>query len=1027
MRQPAPPSPWPTPPVLDEVVLRPWLMPVVCQRLAAGHGEFLTELRPCVALFLRFEGIDYDEDPQASRRLDSFVRWVQGVLARYEGVLIDVSMGDKGSYLYCAFGAPVAHENDGWRALEVASELRQPPEELGFVSAVRLGLSRGTMRTGAYGGASRRTYGVLGDDVNLAARLMEHAATGEVLVSNHVREAADTPFLWERRAPLKAKGKTGPIPVFALVGRNPNPGLRVTETSNRLPMIGRVHELRVLRERASEAMNSRGQVIHVLGEAGIGKTRLVSEALRLGAEMGFAVHLGRCQSHGTDSSYLAWWSVWRGLFGLDPNASADAARPRLEQVLREVDPALCPRLPLVGAVLNLPIPDNDLTASFDAKLRKASLESLLLDCFRALARRQPLLLVLEDEHWMDPLSRDLLQIVARAAAGLPALLLVTARPREPGQLGTAFADAPEDVRLPLAYFTAEEAAQLARLKFRQLFGSAEPPATLLNGVIGRAEGNPFYLEQLLHYLRDQCFDVEAGKPFENLEWPATLHSLILSRIDRLTESQQAVLKIASVIGRLFQAAIIWGVQTHLDRDRVRRDLDRLWQLDLTPLDRPEPELTYMFKQVVTQEVAYESLPYATRAWLHHAIGSFLERTQPHEGESLVDLLAFHFDRSEDQAKKRTYLAKAAEAARARYANAAALSYYQRLLPLVDGRDRVETLLKIGRVWELLGDWKQAGATYQQAFEAAEQVHDRHALAQCQAATGDLLRKQGFYAEALHWLELARELFEALNDEPGVAQSLHAAGTVAATQGSYAEARALYERSLAIRRRLGDKPQTASLLSNLGILARFQTDYEAARRLTEESLAIRRELGDRWAIANSLNNLGVLCSSMRDFATARRLLEESLALNREVGDRWAVANVLSSLGEAALNQHDHPAARDFLSRSMAINRELGDRPAVAFVLEYFARQAAAQNRPARALRLAGAAQTIRVQTGAPLSPAEQIDLDSALAAGCAGLSDTQRAIYLAEGRALDLDQAATSALGDAEPALAFGERGVGGGG
>src|SRR5207245_11035009 len=135
----------------------------VYERFLAGHGEFLTELRPAVALFIKFEGIDYDVDESAAKKLNDFVNWVQRVLARYEGFLIDVSIGDKGSYLYGAFGAPIAHENDVWRAVTAAHEISKPPAELGFVAATHIGISAGTMRTGAYGGLTRRTYGVLGD------------------------------------------------------------------------------------------------------------------------------------------------------------------------------------------------------------------------------------------------------------------------------------------------------------------------------------------------------------------------------------------------------------------------------------------------------------------------------------------------------------------------------------------------------------------------------------------------------------------------------------------------------------------------------------------------------------------------------------------------------------------------------------------------------------------------------------------------------------------------------------------------
>jgi len=171
-----------------------WLLPEVFKRMAAGLGEFLMELRPAVAIFIRFEGIDYDQDEEAEKKLDAYIRWVQTSFARYEGNLLQLTIGDKGSYLYGAFGAPLAHEDDVRRAVSVALELRSIPPEFSYIKPVQIGLSLGTMRAGGSGSSTRRTYGVLGDEVNLAARLMQHAAPGEVLVSGYIHKVVPYAF-----------------------------------------------------------------------------------------------------------------------------------------------------------------------------------------------------------------------------------------------------------------------------------------------------------------------------------------------------------------------------------------------------------------------------------------------------------------------------------------------------------------------------------------------------------------------------------------------------------------------------------------------------------------------------------------------------------------------------------------------------------------------------------------------------------------------------------------------------------------
>ena len=1012
--KPAEPAPWPVVPSLPEDRLRPHLLQPVCDRLLAGQGEFLTELRPAVALFLRFEGIDYDGDEQAGRLLDQYVSWVQEVTDHYGGFLLSVAMGDKGSHLYCSFGAPIAHENSIWRALTAADELRHPPARLDFITRSQIGISSGTMRTGAYGSLRRRTYGVLGEDVNLAARLMEHAAPGQVLASGQVRRAAGQAFAWQEFQPVKPKGRSEPVQVFALLGPAGRGRTRLVEPQYALPLVGRQRELAVLEEKLAAALQGHGQVVSIVAEAGLGKSRLVAEVLGRAHERGLAAAVGQCLSHGTHTSYLAWQAIWQDLLEVQSDAPANQQAAALEARLARMDPLFTPRLPLLGMVLHLPIPDNAMTGPLEARLRKSSLEGLLVECLRHIARERPLLLVVEDTHWIDDLSRDLLEVLARSVAQMPVLLVVTRRPQETAAGRTdTLCQLPHSTALTLVAFTDAEAERLIRLKLSQLFEfQGPPPPRLLGRLVARSAGNPFYLEELLNFLRDQQIDFQDPDAVETLEWPDSLHSLVLSRIDRLTETQQSALKVASVVGRLFPAAVVWGLQHAAQRQAVADDLARLCQADLTALDRPEPELVYIFKHVVTQEVAYDSLPHATRSKLHNEIGLLLEQLYADRLARHVDLLAFHFDRSLNTVKKREYLCKAGEAAQAQYANQAAISYFERALPLLAPAESVPILLKLGKVRELTGEWKRAGACYQRAFETAESRHDRHAQAGCQAAMGDLLRKQGLYAEAADWLGLARACFEELGDAAGIGQTLHAAGTVAAMQGDYARAQSCYEQSLAIRRQLGDKPQLASLCSNLGIIARFHSDHRLARQLAEQSLALRRELGDRWAIANSLNNLGVLLRDAGELARARALLEEALTLNRQVGDRWAIANTLSSLAEVALDQNDWLATLGFLRESLAINLELGDRTAVAFILECFAAVAAAQADGRRALRLVSAASALRQALGSPLSPAEQARLDHYLEPARRALPEAEQAIIVRQGSALGFEDAV--ALAEAAP-------------
>jgi predicted ATPase len=745
----------------------------------------------------------------------------------------------------------------------------------------------------------------------------------------------------------------------------------------------------------------------------MGKSRLAAEVIRLAREAGLAGYGGECQSYGTTTSYLVWRSVWRSLFGLDPGMTVSDQAAALEARLRDSDPKLVPRLPLLGAVLNLSIPDNDLTRGLDAKVRKASREALLVDCLLARARERPFLLVLEDCHWLDPLSHDLVEEVGRAISGVPVLLLLVYRPPDVQRLqAPRVSQFPHFAEVALQEFSLAEAEQLIQLKLeKHLLCEADAPAGFVAQITERAAGNPFYIEELLNYLKDRGIRPGDGTALEALELPSSLHSLILTRMDQLTEHQQTTMKVASVIGRLFEAAIVWGAYPQLGTfEEVKADLQVLSDLDIAPLDMPEPELVYLFKHIITQEVAYGSLLHATRAMLHEQIGLYIERKHEDALDRQVSLLAFHFGRSENLAKKREYLLRAAEAAQASYANDAAIEYLRSVLPLLPREEQGSVLLNLGKVLELTGQWDQAGERYKETLAVAKALGDSRGQAWAETAMAELNRKQGKLDAATDWLENARARFEILGDEAGVGQVLHYAGTVAVQQGDDAAARELYEQSLAIRRRLDDKPAIGGLLSNLGLAAYRHGELERTGALLEESLAVRRQTNDRWAIAIALNNMGCLALDQGRLDEARSRLEEAVALQREIGDRSMTGNALNNLANVARDQGEHEEAKALYEESLEIYRILGDKWALAYLFEDMGCLAAARGEARLALCLVGAASVLREEIGGPLTEAERAKLEAALTPAREALDSASQAKAWAEGRALSLDKAIDCAFG-----------------
>lgn len=975
---------------LDDELARPWLLPPVYERLSAGRGEFLAELRPAFPVFVSFTGIDYDVDPAAPELLDAFVRSVQRIFSAHGGNVLQLTLGDKGAYLYGVFGTPYAHEDDAARACAAALEL-QSLDVSTAAREIRIGIAHGRLRSGTYGHAARRTFVCLGDAVNLAARLMGRAPAGETYASESVQRLAGQGLAWTALEPLQLKGKSAAVHAYALDGATGIRSRRVQRYAR--PLVGRTRELALLRDALADAERGRGRLVGISAEAGLGKSRLLAEFVREARGHGQLVAFGECVSYGSAVRYAVWREIWRTLLHVPDMHTDEEQIGALEQAVAAIDPMLLPRVPLLAAVVGLPIPDSDLTASLDPKLRKTSLESLLAECLRACARDEPLVLVLEDCHWLDPLSRDLLDVLARVALGTRVLLVLAYRPdtaTPEGGAGLAGLHGLEHVELDALDDDGMRAVLCNRL-------GGEAPEALLQLVAARAQGNPFYAEEILGYVKERGVDPTSERALRELELPGSLHSLVLGRIDTVAEAPRRTLKVASVAGRTFRAPLLCDVYPDLGaHEEVAGNLGRLTALDLVSPDREDDE-SYVFKHAIIHEVAYESLPYALRATLHARFGRSLERASGN-----LDLLAHHFWLGDDEERKREYLRRAADAAQAAYANEAAIDYYERLAPLVGDEERAEVLLELGKVLELVGRWDEAR-------EQAEAALVLGGGAWAEVALAELARKQGAYPEAEERLARARTAFEDAGDEHGTGRVLHLEGTLAAQGGRYADSAARYEASLAIRRRLGDHRQAASVLSNLGVVAEYEGDYPKARAYHEDALALRGELGDRWGIAVSMTNLGMIALLQERHAEARTHFEEALRLNREVGDTWMVANGNNNLGNANRGLGELEAARSSYAESLRMFGEYDDRWSLAFLLEDVAVLASLTDAAADAFYLLGAADALRAEIASPRGDALDEEIRRRLDGARTLLGDTAAAEAHRLGESEGLEAALVVAL------------------
>ncbi len=676
-----PPDPWPQIPQLEEEIARKWVFASVYHRIMDGEFNFLPELRQAVPMFVKFNGIDYDRDENAGQKLDTFIRWVQAILAHYEGYLCQLTIGDKGSNLLIAFGAPISHEDNIQRALATASKLKQEIEGLGFIQSVQIGLTYGRVWAGAHGGEMSRTYSVIGSEVNIASRLMSRAEPGQILVSPHVAETASS-FSFEKLPAIELKGIEKPMTPFLLLGR----ARGQAEASQRNSLLGRDDERKILSEKLNNLvhlkMDAPAGAVIIEGEAGVGKSRLVAEFLEDANQMKVQVFKGDADPVERATQYYACRSILESIFDIGDFEEPASAQEKIKAWLAD-DPFLLDRAPLFNEILPLRWADNELTSQMSGEARAISIRETLIRVIKKTLTRDgqivPTIIIFDDAHWLDSATWTLIGHIQRE---LPSVLLILAlRPVLDGE-ATAHTEAefqrltahPLTQHVALDSLSQDATAQLVA----ERLGIKKLPPSVAEFVRSRTQGNPFFSEEIAYALRDAgILRIQNGEAILDLtadelglmDFPDTVQGVITSRIDRLPPSHQLTLKVASAIGRAFIVTLLATVHpANVNRPTLVNYLSLLTQLGITDLEPQHPELTYIFKHVITQEVVYNLMTFTQRKQLHRAIAEWYEKNYQDDLSPYYSRLAHHWLKGEATEKAIYYLDKAGEQALDLYSN-----------------------------------------------------------------------------------------------------------------------------------------------------------------------------------------------------------------------------------------------------------------------------------------------------------------------------------------------------------------------
>ncbi|HET8579278.1 MAG TPA: adenylate/guanylate cyclase domain-containing protein [Methylomirabilota bacterium] len=813
-------------------------------------------------------------DPEDVHRImDRCFELITAEIHRFEGTVNQYT----GDGVMALFGTPIAHEDGPRRAVHAALGIQRALADYGKELQaqggpplqMRIGINTGPVVVGRIGDDLRMDYTAVGDTTNLAARLQQVARPGSVVVSEATHRLVSPFFETRDLGQIQVKGHA-PVRAWEVL----RPRLRRSRFDAAVergltPLVGRTHEVTTLVERFGEVKAGRGQVVFVVGDAGIGKSRLLLEFRRRLAEAGEPVTWleGQCISFGQSIPFLPLIDQLRENFGIEEFDGEPEIIAKVEHAMRRMG-QVDAYIPYMRYLLSVDPGDPAIAAMDPATRRKR-----ILDAMRGLALRgatiRPIVFVFEDLHWIDASTEEHLNALMGSVAGAPIMVAMTYRVGYSPPFGS------RSFYTTLTLHTLSEAETVAMAG--RVLGTDQFPAELKAALLDKAEGVPLFVEEVtktlldLGVLRRENGGLRMVKGMGEVSVPDTIQGIIMARLDRLGEDGKRTVQLASVIGRQFLQRLLERIAGLTGQ--LEGLLGQLKELEIIYEQGLLPEPAYIFKHAVIQDVAYNSLLKERRRELHRAVGAAIEELYPDRLADHYQELAHHFVIGEEWAKAFEYLVRSGNRAKDAFANQTALDFYAKALevsarvsPPLAPRRIMEIYQWRGQVWRLMGRVSKAIAELEPMLAMARETGDRVAEAQ---ALVDL--------SLAHWLTFSSD---------------HVPHT-----------KAFAEEALRIGREIGDQEAVAKSLSYLGLVYQMEGDLESGDQKLEESLRISEAHGLKDAIAQDLTWLGAHAEWRGEFHKAiplcRRAEETALANHDGLSELMALAFrclALAGLGE-----------------------------------------------------------------------------------------------------------------------------------
>jgi transcriptional regulator with AAA-type ATPase domain/tetratricopeptide (TPR) repeat protein len=876
-------------------------------------AELTWERRPVAVLAIDVVLPDSAYEPWTlARRLEQMIA---ERITGFGGVCLSRSP----SRMSALFGVPRALEQLPQRAVQAALTMRRLHADEPTGAELRIAVHLGMVRVDVSAPEDAARVLPIGDTLALPERLLGHTAAGEILVSAQVARRVDSS--WELRARELRIGEADTVLAYAVHGARARSA--TIDVAPATEFVGRERELAQLCESFESTRPGTGLVAFTVGEAGIGKSRLLAEFRRRLGDLPHRWLEGRCAAYGTTTAFLPILDALRRFFGIDDRDDGGAMHAKIERGMGALGGDLGWTLPYVRQLFGLAAGDPS-AAALDSASRRSETFRALKELVRAAAAQQPLVILIEDLHWIDPASEEFLTFLADAIPTIGVLLVCSHRPgyRQP------FGDRSYHVRIALRALSRHEMAAVSG----SLLGTYEIPPEVHALIAAKAEGNPFFVEEMTRSLLENgtLRRVNGGvvltRAATDIVVPDTIQDVLIARLDRLADDARRAIQIASVIGREFALRLLARITA--TGAHLQAHVDELRALELIYEKATHPELAYMFKHALTHDVAYESVVAERRRELHRTIGLAIEELYADRLAEFYETLALHFSRAQEWDRALLYHARAAEKAAESFANRSVIAHCREALAIADRLgtevtdDRRRTLEeRLGLALFYVSEFGASGEAFVRAAQRSTTVEQR-ALNYSGAAQSQLWDHA--YDTMARTIDQLREIARAEGLPLADALALTAEGSYRAIcQGDVATERRLLREALRIGEGTLDEATRATAHFFLAQSAEWIGEYRRSIAESEEVIAAGRRLRLAHLVAWPTWFVGKAACCLGEYGRAIAQVTEAYEICDRIGDRAWKSRLLNTLGWIHGEIGDHGRARGFNERASAIAREIGD--------------------------------------------------------------------------------------------------------